>query len=350
MNWKFWENRAVNYTQGRDNLTFARITGASLQVVTTAAAEAASGMIARAFASAEVKGPEPYIQGLTPDTMMLIGRTLMRDGQIGFAIDVQGGGVMLQPASEIEAFGTYDPASWFYRLNLPGPTDYVTRYPIPGAGVLHFRYLTNPSNPWRGISPIMSAALAGKLSAEVTSALADELSQPRGTLLPLPNSGGNDPKIDKLKEDLKALAGDLATVESMKGGWGNRADGKSDQHDWAGQRIGAEPPASIVSLQTAAFNQLISATGLSPLLFNPASPGGSYREAFRQGLHGVIAPLGRIVERELKNKLHPSISINFDPLAAADIGGKARAVMQFVGAGVALDRALTLAGLMQDES
>ena len=63
----------------------------------------------------------------------------------------------------------------------------------------------------------------------------------------------------------------------------------------------------------------------------------------------MIAPLGRIVERELKNKLHESISIIFDPLAAADIGGKARAVMQFVGAGVQLDRALTLAGLMRDE-
>ena len=348
MKWP-WEKRSVNYAEGRDKLTFARITGASLQVVTTAAAEAASGMIARAFASAEVKGPDAFIAGLTPDAMMLIGRTLMSDGQIGFAIDVQGGMVRLQPASYIEAFGTYDPDDWFYRVSLMGPTDHITRYPVPAGGVLHFRYLTRPSDPWRGISPIMSAALAGKLSAEVTSALADELSQPRGTLLPLPGTAGNDPKIDKLKQDLKNLAGDLATVETMRGGWGNKADGKSDQHDWGGQRIGAEPPASIVSLQTSAFNQLISATGLSPLLFNPTSPGGSYREAFRQALHGVIAPLGKIVERELKNKLHPAIMLNFDPLAAADIGGKARAVMQFVGSGVPLDRALTLAGLMQDD-
>ena len=87
----------------------------------------------------------------------------------------------------------------------------------------------------RGIGPLQAAHLAGRLSAEVSTALADELSGPRGALLPLPNLDGTDPTIDLLKEDIKALGGGLAFVESQA----VRSDQDQHQPVPAGSRGGS---------------------------------------------------------------------------------------------------------------
>ena len=68
-------------------------------------------------------------------------------------------------------------------------------------------FASDPSAPHRGIGPLQAAHLAGRLSAEVGTALADELSGPRGALLPLPNIDGNDPAVDALKNDIRGLGG-----------------------------------------------------------------------------------------------------------------------------------------------
>ena len=65
---------------------------------------------------------------------------------------------------------------------------------MPAAAVVHPRFEVDPDRPWRGIGPIQSAALAGRLSAETAGALADAESGPRGGLLPLPVDGA-DPTV-----------------------------------------------------------------------------------------------------------------------------------------------------------
>lgn len=59
---------------------------------------------------------------------------------------------------------------------------------------------------------------------------------------------------------------------------------------------------------------VLAACGLSSALFDPGSGAGASREAWREALFGVIEPLSKIVESELKEKLHPSISLSFDDL------------------------------------
>ena len=75
--------------------------------------------------------------------------------------------------------------------------------------------------------------------------------------------------------------------------------------------------------------------------------GTQARESYRQALFGSIAPLGRLVETELRNKLNdPGITIDWSELRAADIASRARAFQSMVGGGMPLDRAAALSGLM----
>ena len=132
------EKRASSYTDTLTSLLLSQATGATTASATaTAAAEAASGLVARAFASAEISGPEPYTMGLTPGCMALLGRALIRTGEIVLSIDIDDGMVKLWPAADYDVNGGFNPAGWTYRVNLAGPDRYVTRAALPAAGVVH---------------------------------------------------------------------------------------------------------------------------------------------------------------------------------------------------------------------
>ena len=180
----------------------------------TGALETCAGLIGRAFAAAEIGGPDSITRALSPSLMALIGRSLIRKGEIVFRIDTSGGALSLTPAQTHNVSGGPDPATWGYELHLPGPSESVS-VELTAASVLHFVYAVDPDTPWKGIGPIQVAYLAGELSAETLKALADESSGPRGSFLPLPGTDGDDDTTDELKADVKTAHGDMLTVESM---------------------------------------------------------------------------------------------------------------------------------------
>ena len=172
----------------------------------------------RAFAAAEVVAPEPVRSALCPLTRSLIGRALVRSGECVLWADMSGPRLAFRAVADHDITGSYNPDSWMYRLNLPGPSDTDTKL-VPGHQVLHPRYQVDPERPWRGVGPIESAAIAGRLSAELAAALADEASGTRGHVLPIPVDG-EDPTVQKLKADLHTLRGNTALVESQStGNW-----------------------------------------------------------------------------------------------------------------------------------
>ena len=62
---------------------------------------------------------------------------------------------------------------------------------------------------------------------------------------------------------------------------------------------------------------------------------------------GTVAPLGRIIETELRAKLDdPEIALDWSELRAADIASRDRAFQSMVGGGMELDRAAALSGLL----
>ena len=217
-------------------------TGASVAGV--GALEAASGLISRCFAAAQVSGPAHAVQVLGPDVLAQVGRALIRQGEALYFMDVQAGRLLLLPAQSWDVFGAAHPDSWTYRLTLAGPDSMTTVDRVQAAGVLHFRYATDPSRPFRGVAPLTSASLAGRLSAETSKALGDELSGPVGALLPI-GADGSDPTVAALKSDIKNLGGSVALVERLAdwatgGGAGSPSQGGASE--WQPRRIGAAPP------------------------------------------------------------------------------------------------------------
>ena len=262
-------------------------------------------------------------------------------------MEIRDGRLMLLPAASWDVSGDVDPASWTYRLTLGGPSRLTTLDPVPSEGMIHIKYQSDPEEPWRGVSPLASAAIAGRLSAETMQALADESSGPRGFLLPTPVDG-NDPTIAALKADIRSLRGKVALVESTSAGWASDGTQTRPKGDWESRRLGAAPGAALIQLADLASREVFAACGI-PLSVVTESEGTGQREGFRRLLHSTITPLAKIVSEELSHKFEVAISLSFDSLFAADLSGRARAFQSLVGGGMDVAKAAALAGLMQSE-
>ena len=338
------ETRAdSSYTDALISAITANAGGRSLAVPTaTAALEACAGFVGRAFAAAEVTALPAIAPALDPLLMNMIGRALVRRGELVLVIQVDiERGLRLFPAETHTVAGGADPATWRYRCTVGGPARTLTFTDLPPDSVVHLTYAVDPERPWRGYGPLYSAQLAGRLSANTSAMLADEAGGPVGSIISLPVDGG-DGTLAAFKADLATMKG---KVHLLQGGDWDAGD-SGGKVDPSPKRVGADPPAALVELHARATQEIYAAIGLNPSIFEIGT-GTAGREAYRQALFGVIAPLGRMVETELRRKLADgSLVFGWDELRASDIAGRARAFQSLVGAGMALDRAAALSGLM----
>ena len=305
------------------------------------ALEAAAGLVGRAFASAVVEtDSSAVLRALTPACLLLIGRSLIRRGEIVLYIDTTTGMLNLLPCQSHDVDGGPIPATWEYRCTVSGPERTFTFDHTPATGVVHLTYATSPETPWRGIGPLQAAQLTGRLAAETIAALADESSGPRGHLLGIPVDG-QDPTVTQLRQDLKNMAGKVALLET--GDWGGAAGG--GMVNLKPERVGPEPTAALVELFKVSREDVLSACGINPSLVMDAQ-GTAQREAYRQFLFGTVAPLGRMVAAELSEKLGAPIKLDWEELRASDIAGRARAFGILVGNGMEMDKAAGISGVM----
>ena len=304
----------------------------------TGALEACAGMCGRSFAAAEIDGPESLVTALTPDTLEIIGRSMIRRGEVVFLIDTSTGRLRLLPAQTHDVMGGPEPEEWEYNLTLGGPSETKTYNNVPATSVLHFRYAIDPERPWRGNSPLGVAALAGRLSAETVNALANESSGPVGSLLGIPVDGADD-TISQLKSDVAKAKGRMAFMET--GDWGAGGSGYAALQP---QRFGPNPGEHLVLLAQLASREVYAACGMNSSLFGEGDA-ASTREAWRLLLFGVVAPLGRKVERELQDKMEDMVTLEWGELRASDIQGRARSFKAFVDGGLSIESAGKEVGL-----
>ena len=212
------ETRAASsYTDVLIAALVGRAQGKSLSIPTaTAALEACAGTVGRGFAASEISGPDALTRALTPGMLELVGRSLIRRGEVVFLIDTTAGMLRLVPAQMHDVEGGPFPEEWEYRITLGGPSKTVTHEFVPATSVLHFKYAVDASTPWRGNSPLAVAHLAGKLSAETVRALGEESSGPVGRLLGIPVDGA-DATVEGLKADIKNAAGRVALLRLATG-------------------------------------------------------------------------------------------------------------------------------------
>lgn len=339
------EKRESSFTDALVSQIVASAAGSvSARPTATGALEACAGLVGRAFASAQVNARPVYARAVTPALLSLIGRELIRNGEAVFNLDVRAGRLALDPAADWDVTGSFQSDQWRYRLNLAGPSTLTTIANRPATGVAHFRYAIEPARPWRGLSPIQAAAIAGRLSAETAKALADESSGPRGHFLPVPNTDGQDSTVSDLKTDIATLRGSVAVVESMASNWQAGTPGDRPA-DWKTSRIGASPPPALVTLMDTATREVAAACGIPIALLAPNPTGTGSREGMRQFLFGTVSPLGRLVAAELTAKLETPVTLSWDELRASDISGRARAYKYLVDGGMAPEVAAAHCGL-----
>ena len=228
------------------------------------ALEACAGVVGRGFVSAEVEGRGVLIDALTPSVMELVGRSLIRQGEIVMLVDTTGGRLQILPCETWDVEGGPFPSSWEYRLTLGGPSRTLTYDWMPASSVLHFRYAPDAAKPWRGNSPLEVAALAGRLSSETVNALADESSGPVGSLLGIPKDGDDD-TVTALKSDIKNARGRVALLES--GDWDNTGGGNVD--------LETKPWRGNSPLEVAALAGRLSSETVNALADESSGPVGS---------------------------------------------------------------------------
>ena len=317
------------------------------------ALEIAAGFWARAFASAKVTPENNITASLTPSKLALIGRELCRRGETVLKIHVSGGKVQLLPAGSWDIQGGPEKDSWTYRVDLFGASVHRTEF-SPAAGLLHFRYATDPGVPWVGLSPLAYARDTGTMAASLEKRLGQELSGAVARVIPLPQGPPETEEnkdtpapYDYLKRDLATAKGEAYFVETTSAGYG---DGPSaaPRSDWKQMRIGADPPEALEKIRNAVSETVLACCGV-PVELAEIGQGTAAREAWRRFLHATIDPLGRLVAEELSEKFEIPVSLNFDSLMASDISGRARAFQSLVNGGMDLTKAAALSGLMMAE-
>ena len=311
-----------------------------------AALEAACALYSRAFAAVRLS---PAVPVLSPETMALIARNLIRRGEDVHQIMVERGRVRLQPIGSWDVRGGPDPAGWWYRCDRFGPSGNLTEL-VPAAAVLHVRYAVDSARPWYGIGPLGWARATGTLAANLETRLGEEAGGPVGHVLPVPDDDGGDEDDDDrnsaLRSDLAKAKGRTILAETTAGGWG---EGKiaAPLADYKPQRFGANPPSTLPSLRTEAGMSVLSACGVPVSLVTDAD-GTSQREAWRRFIMGAVEPLLELVKVEIEAKLETSVSFNLDRLWAHDLAGRAASFKAMVTAGMELERAAALSGLMAE--
>ena len=303
------------------------------------ALEACAGVIGRGFASAEVGGRSVVAEALNPDVLEMVGRSLIRRGEILLYVDTTGDRLLLLPATSYDIQGGPNPSTWEYNLMLNGPSGTISYTGVGADSVIHIKYAVDPVEPWRGNAPMDVARLSGRLSAETVNALADESSTPVGQLMGLPVDG-DDPTVTLLKSDMKTSKGKMAFLQT--GDWGNVGEGYADLTP---KRFGAAPTEHLVELLKVSSSEVYAACGFNPALFI-SGDSASLRESWRLALFGVVAPLAVKVTSELSYKLETDVTLGFEEMKASDVQGRARAFMTMVGAGMELERAVALSGLL----
>ena len=321
--------------------------GANATAAATAALEACAALYAGAGARARVEGAGPWAAVLTAPVLALMMRRAIRAGEDIHAIDVDRGMMSLRPAGTWDVRGGPDPAGWWYRVDIFGPSGNVTRF-LPAPAVVHVRYAVDPARPWLGLGPMQWASSTAAMAGRIEAGIAAEAGAPSAQLVPIPTEGGHggdDDPLANLKTDIAKAKGKPMLVETTAAGWGTGAAG-APRRDWAQSRVGPEWPAVLAETRRHVSEDVARACGVPFALLDGRAEGTSQREALRRFLHLGLEPLGELVAAELAEKLdRPGLRIDFSPLMASDLAGKARAIKGMVDAGIALTEAVMVAGL-----
>lgn len=337
---------AGTYTDAIVETILATAAGGNTNVspLVTSAVEIAASMYSRALSSASVTGDAGLLK---PHILSDIGRDLIRYGESlwypytsiqprftellhSHSWDVTGGGI--------------SPRTWKYNMSFATPDgdkDDPFKKTVDQDAVFHFKFSTEASQPWKGVAPLQWASNTGKFMAIVENVLRDESAGTRGYILPV--SGLADAAVEKLKTDLGDLRGKTTLMGTPFASYGNQRHPGGTYREFYPSRIGPDYPEQVVTLYQNLTASIVMACGVPINLIHPQEATG-LREAWRQFLHGSVAPIASMIQEEMSKKLRRSVTLDFTELYAADVQGRARAFNALVSGNMSVTDAAEKTG------
>ncbi len=349
---RWWWQKTEQRQSGGDfsdvvvRLLESQAAGTAADASSTAAVEAVSGLLSRAFSDAQIDAASWVQDAVTPSFLGQVGRDLIRSGDSMHVVRVRER-VQLIPASSWHWEGNHDPDSWTCRVTAYGPSTSTT-WNLPARSIVFVRWGSTPGQTYVGTGPLSWASTTARLQSQIERSLADEAQGPLAQIIAVPQDGGDggdDDPLRILKADIASARGRALLTETTSGGFG---EGRvaAPQKDWQANRLGPTPPAPFVEAAKQSFQRVIAACGASPALFDD-SDGTSKRESLRQFHLGTVRPLARILETELTMKLETPVKLIFDSYSV-DLAGRAQAFGKLVGGGMAVNEALSITGLLAE--
>ena len=326
----------------------ALATGGRADAGKLAAVEFAAGLLARTLQRATVEAGPDVVGAVTGHLLAMIGRALVRRGELVAMIDVSpdDGAVTLAPAGTFDVRGGWRPESWRYRCDLFGPSGNITRL-LPAAGVCHWRWNVDPARPWHGQPATALASATAGTAGESEHSLRSEA---KVTLARVAASGAAQAEQATEYGRLLAEGGIVPAVGGMAP---LNNGGMVPTTAWKPQRMGPEPPAELVELRRDAARELVESIGVPAPLFVGSASEGAQRAAWRRYLVATAAPAAEMVAAELAAKLETPVRLDVGMLATPDAevsaararGSRANAYAVLRGAGMDDEEARTAAGI-----
>ena len=269
----------------------------------------------------------------------MIGRGLIRSGEVLFVLDVDDGQLRLLPASAFEVM-----AGWRYRAEVPQPPGDTASKVYNRDAVAHFTWNVDPLQPWAGISPLGSASYGAKLVANVERKLGEETGAPTALILPIPTDGGAA-SLDLLRADIRNAKGGAVLLEATSTGW-DEGPNKGTRNDLKAERLGPMVPEQLRELYADTLGSVLEACGIPAALAGLGEVSGTQlREDYRRWVMASVEPVAGLIAETASVALDSEVRFNFSAIHAHDIAGRASALQKLVSAGVPLEAARRLAGL-----
>ena len=304
-----------------------------------AAVEAVASRIGNAFTTALAGHP-----ALTPLALATIARQTAIGGEALWIGEVVGPPtrrrIEIHPAAAWDVYGD-SPAedTWRYHATVHTPAGAVAR-DRGREGVLHFRLSAPPGCPYRGASPLHSAALSSELATLAERALRDEMRVPAAAMIPVP--AGNEMFGEEIRERVRTMTARVLTPVTTHGGAGS-ARGAAPQTDWKALRLGPAPPAALVDLAKRSSAAVVAALSVNPALVGDGENTGASREARRQFQTDTLEPLAALITAEASRYFGRPVPVRFAPRSDVVLL-VARAAKTYLDMGFAPADALRMAG------
>lgn len=328
----FWkrERRADSYTELAIAGIEARALGAVPNPERIAACRAVAGLYSSAFAGAAIEGAD-----LAADWLPLAVRTMVLHGESVHVLNLRGGKFSLLPVAGWDVTGGPDPSSWWYRVDLHGPSGTKHRA-VSRDQAISLAWDRRLVEPWRGIGPWHDsdsfralAAVEGAAEAEGLTPAARAASVPKQ----MPQTVRN-----KIAAAVSRARGAVVLLDSLKD--------FGAQQETRFQRLGFDAPQTLPMLRRQLEESVAAAAGVpGELLYVSPGGGSGAREAFRRWYHVAVVPLARTIAGELSRVLEREVTVSLRDLGAADIAGRARAYASLTGAGMDKAKAAEVAGV-----